>query len=75
MRPHQQLRASGDAIKTYFHQLGEQEHLIHRYAFGRQFDGAEASKWRGTPGDRHYLGLRAVSVGDLNAINLAGQSA
>ncbi len=67
----QQVRGSGDDLRTYFYQLAQLPELIRRNAFGRRFDGEGYEQWGGQAGKSYYMALRVQAMGDLNAVDIA----
>ena len=65
------VRASGDDLRTYFYRLRNAPGSEVRNCFGRRVRGEEVTRWGGVAGEYYRLGLRAVGMGDRNAVDVA----
>ncbi len=65
------VRGSGDDLRTYFYCLRQRQALRERNCFGRAFDGAAYADYGGQAGIVYRLALDVMAMGDHNAPDIA----
>ena len=71
--PGESVRGSGDDLKNYFYLIEHHKDWWPRHTIGDDspLEGSDFIEFGGVPGQHYLVALRVLSMGDVNAVDLA----